>query len=164
MISGRRLPPLLPHQRVIRAFVCLSVLLILGVCYFSGTALFKWPCVFHAVSGLPCPLCGGTRAACAILHGDLKSALRLNVTALPALVTLVVVGFLCAWETLRGRPLAGWSALMRRNARWLLLVIPLLLAWWILHLVTAVKGSKSELVDFKKPIAARIRDWLGNAR
>jgi hypothetical protein len=98
------------------------------------------------------------------LHGDLKSALRLNVTALPALVTLIVGGILCAWEMLRGRPLADWSALMRRNARWFPLLIPLLLAWWILHLVTAVKAPKPELVDFKKPIAARIRHWLGNGR
>ena len=164
MIEGRRLPPLLPHQRWMRVVIFLAVLLILSGCYFSGSAVFQWPCVFHAVSGLPCPLCGGTRAARAILHGDLKSALRLNATALPALVTLVVGGILCAWETLRGRPLADWSALMRRNARWLLVVIPLLLAWWILHLVTAVKAPKSELVDLKNPIAARIRHWLGNAR
>ena len=164
MIEGRRLPPLLPHQRWMRVVIFLAVLLILSVCYFSGSALFQWPCVFHAVSGLPCPLCGGTRAACAILHGDLKSALRLNVTALPALVTLIVGGSLCAWEALRGRPLADWSALMRRNARWFPLLIPLLLAWWILHLVTAIKAPKPELVDFKKPIAARIRHWLGNGR
>jgi hypothetical protein len=164
MSVERRLPPLLPHQRGIRIFVCLSVILILSVCYFSGSAVFKWPCVFHAVSGLPCPLCGGTRAARAILHGELTSALRLNPTALPALATLLVGGFLCGWEALRGKALADWSTLMQRNARWLLLVIPLVLAWWIFHLTTAVRASNPELVDFKKPIAVRMRAWLGSAR
>ena len=163
MIAGRRLPPLLPHQRGIRVGIILSVLLVLTGCYFSGSAIFQWPCVFHAVSGLPCPLCGGTRAACAILHGDLKSALRLNATAIPAMVTLIVGGCLCAWETLRGRPLADWTGLMQRNVRWIPLVIPLLLAWWIPHLLGAVKASKSELVNFKNPIAARLRSWLGSS-
>lgn len=158
------LPPLLPHQRGIRIFVCLFVILILSVCYCSGSAVFRWPCVFHALSGLPCPLCGGTRAACAILHGDLASALRLNATALPALATLLFGGFVCGWEALRGKALADWSALMQRNARWLPLVIPVVLAWWIFHLTTAVRASKPELVDFKKPIAVRLRAWLGNAR
>jgi len=164
MIAGRRLPPLLPHQRWMRVFIFLAVLLVLGMCYFSGSALFKWPCVFHAMSGLPCPLCGGTRAACAILHGDLPSALRLNVTALPALVALIGVGFLCAWETLRGRALADWTGVIQRNARWFPLVIPLLLVWWIPHLIGAIKDSKSELVNLKNPIAATLRNWLGTAR
>lgn len=163
MISGRRLPPLLPHERWIRVFVCLSVGLILSVCYFSGSPVFKWPCVFHALSGLPCPLCGGTRAVRAILHGDMGFALRLNATALPLLATMLVGGFLCAWEAVRGQPLADWSGLLRRNARWFPLVIPLVLAWWIPHLITAVKAPKTELVDLKNPIAARIREWLGNA-
>jgi len=162
MIAGRRLPPLLPHQRGIRVGIILSVLLVLTGCYFSGSAIFQWPCVFHAVSGLPCPLCGGTRAARAILHGDLPRALRLNVTALPALVALIGVGFLCACEVLRGRALADWTALLQGNARWIPLVIPLLLAWWIPHLLGAVKASKSELVNFKNPIAARLRSWLGS--
>ncbi len=163
MSARRRLPPLLPHERGIRVFVCLSVFMILCAFYFSGSAVFKWPCVFHALSGLPCPLCGGTRAARAILHGDMESALRLNPTALPALAALLVGGFFCGWELVRGRPLADWRGLMRRNARWFPLVIPLLLAWWIFHLLTAVKAPKAELVDLKNPIAARIREWLGHS-
>ena len=32
------------------------------------------PCLFHFVTGLPCPGCGGTRAFAAILRGDLIHA------------------------------------------------------------------------------------------
>jgi len=38
-------------------------------------------CVFHAVTGLPCPGCGTTRAALALLAGDPFAALGFNPLA-----------------------------------------------------------------------------------
>src|SRR4051812_9799537 len=38
-------------------------------------------CPFRAVTGLPCPGCGMTRAFCAIGHGDLANAFGFNVLA-----------------------------------------------------------------------------------
>jgi hypothetical protein len=50
----------------------------------SEYAIFP-PCLFHKLTGLHCPGCGGTRAAHALLHGDLLAAVRFNA--------LLVVGF-----------------------------------------------------------------------
>jgi hypothetical protein len=41
------------------------------------------PCPFHELTGLLCPLCGGTRAALRLLEGDLAGSLGLNVLLLP---------------------------------------------------------------------------------
>ncbi|MCI8516940.1 MAG: DUF2752 domain-containing protein [Hungatella sp.] len=44
--------------------------------------LWKWskgqgfPCLFHALTGLYCPGCGGTRAVGYLLHGDLIKSLQ----------------------------------------------------------------------------------------
>ena len=35
-------------------------------------------CPFYGLIGLPCPLCGTTRAAVALWHGDIPTALRLH--------------------------------------------------------------------------------------
>ncbi|MCI0568065.1 MAG: DUF2752 domain-containing protein [Acidobacteria bacterium] len=62
-------------------------------------------CPFLALTGLPCPTCGGTRAFAALAGGNLWRALLLN-----PLVTVTVVGILAA--------AAGslWRRLTRRFA------------------------------------------------
>jgi hypothetical protein len=44
-------------------------------------------CPLHALTGVPCPTCGSTRAALALSHGDIAAALAFN-----PLVTLAAVG------------------------------------------------------------------------
>jgi hypothetical protein len=61
-------------------------------------------CPFLALTGLPCPTCGGTRAFAALAGGNLWRALLLN-----PLVTVTVVGILAAatgslWRRLTRRP------------------------------------------------------------
>ncbi len=46
-------------------------------------------CPFRTITGIPCPTCGTTRAAVALLDGQLAQALALN-----PLSTLAAVGFL----------------------------------------------------------------------
>lgn len=54
-------------------------------------AALAGPCALHAVTGLWCPLCGGTRATAALLRGDLVAALGWNPYAvlLDAVAVLV---------------------------------------------------------------------------
>lgn len=68
-----------------------------------GLARFAPACVFHALTGLPCPSCGATRAVVALAGGDVGVAFGFN-----PLVTLGVLAFLAAgaaalpWVALRG--------------------------------------------------------------
>ncbi|MGD0743679.1 MAG: DUF2752 domain-containing protein [Verrucomicrobiota bacterium] len=55
-------------------------------------------CLFHKLTGLNCPGCGGTRAAYQLLHGRLLSALRDNALFILALAALTVRG---AWFAAR---------------------------------------------------------------
>jgi hypothetical protein len=57
-----------------------------GVLYTFAPAehTFYPRCLFHALTGLQCPGCGGTRALYQLLHFHLAEALRLN-----ALVTIL---------------------------------------------------------------------------
>jgi hypothetical protein len=48
-------------------------------------------CPFHELTGLWCPVCGSTRAAVALSHGNVVEAFRHNVLFLPTLAALVWV-------------------------------------------------------------------------
>lgn len=47
-------------------------------------------CLFHELTGLNCPGCGGTRAAYQLLHGHLLRALRDNALFILSLAALAV--------------------------------------------------------------------------
>lgn len=47
-------------------------------------------CILLRVTGYPCPGCGFTRAALALLRGDLAASLRYHPLALPGAVLLAV--------------------------------------------------------------------------
>lgn len=65
-----------------------------AVLYFfnPGTHGFYPVCLFHKLTGLYCPGCGGTRAAYQLLHGHLLLALRDNALFMLTLVVLLVRG------------------------------------------------------------------------
>ena len=57
------------------------------------------PCMLRTITGIPCPLCGTTRAVTAAVHGDLLGSLWFNPAGLLVVVTAVVV--LAAWRVRR---------------------------------------------------------------
>lgn len=69
-------------------------------------------CGFRALTGLPCPLCGGTHACAALVQGDLAAAWAANPGALLLLLWLAL---------LAGQALAEGVSGRRRVARW---------PWW----------------------------------
>jgi hypothetical protein len=79
----------------------------------QGVALVP-PCPLHTVTGLWCPLCGGTRAVQALVAGDLGAAVQMNL--LVVLAVPVVLGLWVRWTALRasGRP-APFGTLSNRG-------------------------------------------------
>jgi hypothetical protein len=46
-------------------------------------------CMIKNITGVPCPSCGSTRSVSAILHGDIRSAIRFNPFGL--IITLIMI-------------------------------------------------------------------------
>jgi len=74
------------------------------------------PCVFRALTGLPCPTCGTTRAATAFLNGELTAAFAANpLAALAGLVFVAGAPLAVAWTMARKKlplttgPLPVWA-------------------------------------------------------
>jgi hypothetical protein len=69
---------------------------LLGLLLKSLPQDFFPPCIFHAVTGLYCLGCGGTRAVHSLLNGDIIKALGYNaflVLLLPAALYFYIAGF-----------------------------------------------------------------------
>jgi Protein of unknown function (DUF2752) len=153
-------PSLRLDQRKFRATAAAVIVAMLGVAaLFPLAPPLGFPglpaCVFKGVTGLPCPLCGGTRATQALLRGDFARAFYLNAAALPAVVAIVATALVLAWEAFRGRA-ANWNMLIGRLRSLLPMIVALLCVYWLVHLVSALKGPKPELVDLGNPIARAI--------
>ncbi len=71
-------------------------------------------CILHRVTGMWCPLCGGTRATGALLRGDLTEALGYNAFALvtDVILALVLLRWLLAWRRGGSRALVSQRELI----------------------------------------------------
>lgn len=157
-------PPFLPGGRSVRILVGLALLAFLALLPLLplGGGWSPTSCTFYTLTGLPCPLCGGTRAAKAFLQGDLPDAIRLNALAIPAVISIATVAAIMIIEGLRGRPLHPWQALVQRYGRFLPWLLLVLIIWWIPQIIGALRGSKAELLDPRNPIAAFLQRHAGN--
>ena len=154
------IPPLLPHERRVRVG-CLAFVGLAFVFLAIHSALPSLPCAFRSMTGLPCAMCGGTRSASALLSGHWRQALYFNPAAPPVMAGMILGAGVFLAELALGRALADWNLWKRRLGKWLPATILLLFAWWIPHVVIALKTPKPELIDLRNPIAARAAAWLG---
>jgi len=107
----------------------------LGVCLLAPLApqfaALMPACLFHSITGLPCPSCGSTRAAMALSHLDLASAFGMNPLAALAAVAFVFGGLAAGIAALIGRPLRFYSP-SERTIR-LLVILAVTANWgWLL--------------------------------
>jgi len=83
-------------------------------------APFVPACPFHALTGMPCPGCGSTRALVALVRGDFAGALGWNpVAALAILGGWTVAAVAPLWIFLDG-PLPALAPVLPARSRWLL--------------------------------------------
>ena len=67
----------------------IAILFIVTAGLFKNIAPRLPACIFHEITGLPCPTCGATRSVMALSRFDLMSSLTLN-----PLVTLFAIGLI----------------------------------------------------------------------
>src|SRR5262245_40019177 len=60
-------------------------------------------CPLRGIFGIPCPGCGMTRAFCALVEGDIASALAFHAGSLPLALFLIAASVVAMVEIARGR-------------------------------------------------------------
>jgi hypothetical protein len=63
-------------------------------------------CLFHRLTGLDCPGCGGLRAIHHLLHGNLAAAFHFNAFFVLSLPLFACVAILAAWRRMNNKPAA----------------------------------------------------------
>ena len=145
-------------SRAILAFTFIALLAGAALLPFASTSP-AWnvhTCVFKGATGLPCALCGGSRATQAALRGDFARAFYLNVAALPAIGVAISVTLLLCYEAISGNAVISWSRVPTRIRPLLPLLVVVFCVYWIGHLADAVRRAKPELIDLRNPIARLI--------
>jgi hypothetical protein len=97
------------NQRLTAPVVGLVAVAGIGVAatvyFFNPSVHHFYPvCLFHQLTGLNCPGCGGTRAFYALLHGDVITALHDNALLVAGLALAAARGAWFALNRWRGRP------------------------------------------------------------
>lgn len=117
-------------------------------------------CLFHQATGLPCALCGGTRAARCLVRQDWRGAWYYNSLIYALAPGAALLGVILLAEAACGKELLRRPS--RRKALPLAIGIALLLlAWWAWHVYDAVTTPKPELADFRRRVVRALHANLG---
>ncbi|MFV0173195.1 DUF2752 domain-containing protein [Empedobacter falsenii] len=98
-----------------------TVLPILGIAYFYGyynnQSPFSIKCMFHEITGLWCPGCGGQRAFSLLVHGHFLQSLQYNLILPFALYICVKLYYAIIENIFLGKPMSGKLHLPESFAR-----------------------------------------------
>jgi hypothetical protein len=93
-----------------------------------------WSCPFHALTGLPCPGCGLTRAAVECLHGHWGEAVRWHVMGPGVPVAMVLAAAVAVLPERWSGAVIGKLRGVERRSGMGRIVLVVLLGYWILRL------------------------------
>ena len=100
---------MLDKRDVVGLVLILGMFAILALTAYALGVLF---CMLRHFTGIPCPLCGTTRACVSLLHGDVVSALKFNPLAVVAVFIGPFVVWLMTWRR-------NWPIVLVRAAKFL---------------------------------------------
>lgn len=104
----------------------------LGGCFFGST------CIFHNLTGLPCPFCGLTRATVCVMHGQPLEALSFHPLSVAVLVFMVFMGIYSLAVILSGKDFPSRESISPRLAKAPAFILSAaLLMSWIVRLTGA---------------------------
>jgi hypothetical protein len=92
-------------------------------------------CPFRAATGLPCPTCGLTRAAHAILHGDIGAAFAINPMAAVLVLATPPAVALLALTNRKGGPAIRMDASRTERLALRAALVGLVLVNWVYVLI-----------------------------
>ncbi len=120
---------MLKHRGAAIAIAGVGAAQLIGSCFGVGL-----PCVFHQVSGRPCPGCGLTRSVLALLRGDVSASIGFHPFGpllLLGLLTALVAGVLPVKPRQR---LLNWVAAIERATGFTALILTLFMLTWGLRM------------------------------
>jgi len=111
-------------------------LLLAAARWIAADPRLQLPCLFHAIVGAPCPLCGGTRALAALAEGRLADAFGFHPLAAAAACAAALRGLWGCARALLGKPTGNLPlrARLKPFLTWRLFVALLLANWLFLLL------------------------------
>jgi hypothetical protein len=118
------------RERIRDAAVAMALLAGAAAFYARGDRCNLSPCLFKHFTGIPCPGCGGLRAADRLLHGHAVDALLINPLSVLVMIFLLLSVCWLSRDAIRGRS-TYWSIYRRRWSRPLVIatVVALLAQW-----------------------------------
>jgi len=102
-------PPATPIRLVGRVLAATALGIAAIYLFFQWVPARFYPrCLFHDLTGLNCPGCGGTRAVRALLHGEFRAALHDNALVPAGLIFLALRGGWWLGQRSRHRHAGEW--------------------------------------------------------
>ena len=127
-------------DRKIAAGLCGAAAVHLGL---RAAGWSGWPCPLLSTFGVPCPGCGLSRAAVALLRGEFGRAMTLHAFAPVAIAGMAL---LVAASALGPQPrtrLIGWVRRIEQRSGFSVWMLAALLLYWALRLTLDVAGFAS---------------------
>lgn len=115
------------------------IVTILGLAFFGLLLSERMPiplgCPFKAITGIPCPGCGGTRALQSILNGDILHALYINPLSCLLICFLCILPFWAFYDGYKQKDTLMKALRTPWPKPYLIILICILLANWIWNII-----------------------------
>ena len=109
-----------------------SITLIVAILWvWMGERLPIQPfCVFHKITGIPCPGCGGTRASRLLLSGDFTAAIMMNPLSVLICIIIPITTLLLCYDMIKGTDYLSTILKKKWNKTTFIVVILIIIINW----------------------------------